>query len=212
MRPLGMWILIAAIVLLSGCPQAEADAQSGGGDSNPATTTAPDTASEPVEKEASQPAAGDEEQGEEEERVVIAQTEKEDGPLNYRYELSEVSDGYLFSLIVTNISKSALAITYSSGDTREFTVVREEKTLWSSNAGLRFTQAFQTKMLGARESMEYSAHWGGKVREGEDIGTAPFTIHAEHKPVNRKATLTIEDVTLPKTPAEPAEPGQPSES
>ena len=193
MRQTGMWMLVAAIVLLSGCPKAEADADPASGDSSPVVA-------KQAAGEANQPANSGE--AKEEEPVVIAQTTEEEGALRYHFSLVEAEEGYLFSLTITNTAKTALELTYSSGDTREFTITRGDKTLWSSNEGLRFTQAFQTKELGAGESLEYGAHWGGKVREGEDIGEEPFTIHAEHKAIKHKAALAIEDVTLLAKPDE----------
>ena len=84
------------------------------------------------------------------------------------------------TLHITNTSDQPLELRFSSGQTHDFAVTDSTgRELWRWSADRMFTQALQTRVIGAGQSVNYEERWnpGGATGELTAIGELTSSSH-----------------------------------
>lgn len=84
------------------------------------------------------------------------------------------------TLHITNTSDQPLELRFSSGQTHDFAVTDSTgRELWRWSADRLFTQALQTRVVGAGQSVNYEERWnpGGATGELTAIGELTSSSH-----------------------------------
>ena len=101
-----------------------------------------------------------------------------------------VDDGVRLAFNVMNASAKTIELRFPSGQTHEFIVLDESgREVWRWSAGHMFTQALQTKMLDAGETMAYDDRWRPEGLRGSF--TAVATLNSSSHPVETRVLFTI---------------------
>lgn len=101
-----------------------------------------------------------------------------------------VNHGIDFALHVSNLEDHAVELDFPSGQTHDFVVVDSlGREVWRWSNGRMFTQTFQNKLLGSRETVTYQEHWDGKRRRGRF--TAVALLKSSNHPVEERVTFTL---------------------
>jgi hypothetical protein len=87
-----------------------------------------------------------------------------------------VERGVQFAFHVTNNSEKKIELQFPSGQTHDFVVLDSiGREVWSWAAERMFTQAMQTRMLGARETMKVEEEWDPAGKKGTYTVVARLT-------------------------------------
>ena len=98
-------------------------------------------------------------------------------------------DGVKFALAVATGSKHRLEIGVRDGHTREFAVVDEAgREVWRSSRGRLFTQAVQTKLLSAGDTVTYEERWHAAA---PGRYTVVAQLRSDNFPVTRRAAFVV---------------------
>lgn len=81
------------------------------------------------------------------------------GALVASLEVEPSADNVQMILRVTNPTSDAVTLTFSSGQTFDFVVEQDGRTLWRWSGDQMFTQAFHSETLAPGGTREYSAAW-----------------------------------------------------
>jgi hypothetical protein len=84
-----------------------------------------------------------------------------------------VERGVQFAFHVTNNSEKGIELRFPSSQTHDFVVLDSiGREVWSWASDRMFTQAMQTKMLGAKETMKVEEDWDPAGRKGKHVVVA----------------------------------------
>ena len=101
-----------------------------------------------------------------------------------------VDDGVRLAFNVMNASAKKIELEFPSGQTHEFVVLDESgREVWRWSEGHMFTQALQTKMLDAGETIGYDDRWRPEGLHGSF--TAVATLNSSSHPVETRVLFTI---------------------
>jgi hypothetical protein len=74
------------------------------------------------------------------------------------------ADSAVFSLQVTNTAAAPLELSFSSGQSFDFVVLRGTQEVWRWSGDQMFTQAMRSETLGPGETRTYTATWAPTPR------------------------------------------------
>jgi hypothetical protein len=101
-----------------------------------------------------------------------------------------VERGVQFAFHVTNNSEKKIELQFPSGQTHDFVVLDSiGREVWSWAAQRMFTQAMQTRMLGARETMKVEEEWDPAGKKGTFTVVARLT--SRNHPVEEKVEFAL---------------------
>ena len=121
--------------------------------------------------------------------VPPSMVRQDDSPLATSLNVT-VDDGVRFAFNVMNASAKKIELAFPSGQTHEFVVLDADgREVWRWSASRMFTQALQTKMLDAGETMAYDERWSPDSLSG--TFTAVATLNSSSHPVETRVLFTI---------------------
>jgi hypothetical protein len=82
------------------------------------------------------------------------------------------ADSVVFSLQVTNTAAGPLELSFSSGQSFDFVVMRGAEEVWRWSSDRMFTQALRSDTLAPGETRSYSATWAPVPR-----ASGEYTVH-----------------------------------
>ncbi len=95
-----------------------------------------------------------------------------------------------FALRVTNATDKRFELTFPSGQTHDVVVLDAAgREVWRWSEGRMFTQAVQTKLLGAEETTSYVEKWKPVGRAGSF--TVIATLNSSNHPVELRRGFTL---------------------
>ena len=98
-------------------------------------------------------------------------------------------DGIRFALAIANGSKHRLEVSFPDGQTRDFVVLDGRgREVWRWSEGRMFTQAMQSKLLTAGDTVTFAERWPG-AEPGEY--TVVATLRSDNFPVTRRAAFVV---------------------
>ena len=101
-----------------------------------------------------------------------------------------VERGVQFAFHVTNNSEKKIELQFPSGQTHDFVVLDSiGREVWSWAAARMFTQAMQTRMLGARETMKVEEAWDPAGKKGTFTVVARLT--SKNHPLEEKVEFAL---------------------
>ena len=101
-----------------------------------------------------------------------------------------VERGVQFAFHVTNNSEKKIELRFPSGQTHDFVVLDSiGREVWSWAAQQMFTQAMQTRMLGARETMRVEEEWDPAGKQGTFTVVARLT--SKSHPLEEKVEFAL---------------------
>ncbi|MGQ0713132.1 MAG: BsuPI-related putative proteinase inhibitor [Gemmatimonadaceae bacterium] len=101
-----------------------------------------------------------------------------------------VERGVQFAFHVTNNSEKKIELQFPSGQTHDFVVVDSiGREVWRWASERMFTQAMQTRMLGARETMKVEEEWDPAGRKGTYTVVARLT--SQNHPIEEKVEFAV---------------------
>lgn len=101
-----------------------------------------------------------------------------------------VERGVQFAFHVTNNSEKKIELQFPSGQTHDFVVLDSiGREVWSWAAQRMFTQAMQTRMLGARETMKVEEDWDPAGKTGTFTVVARLT--SKNHPLEEKVEFAL---------------------
>jgi hypothetical protein len=101
-----------------------------------------------------------------------------------------VGGGVDLTLHVTNLHDHAIELRFPTGQTHEFAVLDSTgREIWRWSDGRLFTQTLQARLLGGRETMDFSGRWNGTGRRGRF--TAVSTLRSENHPVQERVDFVL---------------------
>jgi intracellular proteinase inhibitor BsuPI len=101
-----------------------------------------------------------------------------------------VERGVQFALHVTNNSEKGIELRFPSSQTHDFIVLDSiGREIWRWAGARMFTQAMQTKMLGARETMKVEEDWNPAGRKGTYTVVAKLT--SGNHPLEEKVEFAL---------------------
>lgn len=99
------------------------------------------------------------------------------------------TDGVRFALAIANGSKHRLEVSFPDGQTREFVVLDPVgREVWRWSEGRMFTQAMQSKLLTAGDTVTFAERWR-EAAPGEY--TVVATLRSDNFPVTRRAAFVV---------------------
>jgi hypothetical protein len=78
------------------------------------------------------------------------------------------ADSAVFTLQVTNTAAAPLALTFGSGQTFDFIVMRGAQEVWRWSGDRMFTQSLRSETIGPGETRTYTATWTPLPRASGD--------------------------------------------
>jgi hypothetical protein len=101
-----------------------------------------------------------------------------------------VEEGVDLAFHITNASDRAVELRFGSGQTHDFVVLDSVgRELWRWSEGRMFTQAFQTRMLGAGETVTFTERWTPPARQG--TYTAVATLRSVNHPLESRVEIVL---------------------
>lgn len=101
-----------------------------------------------------------------------------------------VERGVQFAFHVTNNSDKKIELRFPSGQTHDFVVLDSiGREVWRWASERMFTQAMQTRMLGARETMKVEEEWDPAERKGTFTVVARLT--SRNHPLEEKIEFAL---------------------
>lgn len=95
-----------------------------------------------------------------------------------------------FALRVTNAEQKRVELAFPSGQTHEIVVLDPAgREVWRWSEGRMFTQAVQTKLLGAGETTTYAERWTPTLRAGSY--TVVATLTSANHPIELRRGFTL---------------------
>ena len=103
--------------------------------------------------------------------------------------VTQSTEGVRFALSVANGSKRRLELDFADGHTRDFAVVDAAgREVWNSSRGRLYTQAVQTKLLSAGDTVTYRERWS---RATPGRYTVIAVLRSGNFPVTRRAEFVV---------------------
>lgn len=99
-------------------------------------------------------------------------------------------DTVRLTLQVTNATEAPLTLSFPSGQTYDFAVLRGGETLWTWSADRSFIQVLRDETLAAGETRTYTEHWLPRAGTTEELTARAWLTSTSH-PLERTATFRI---------------------
>ncbi len=100
-------------------------------------------------------------------------------------------DGVTLVLQVTNTSSSPVELEFSTGQSYDFVVSRDEREFWRWSADRAFTQALRSEVVSPGETLRYQEVWPNPAELRGEF-TVTGTLTARNYPLTQTATLDLE--------------------
>lgn len=101
-----------------------------------------------------------------------------------------IDGGVDLTLHVTNLHDRAMELRFPNGQTHEFVVLDSTgREIWRWSEGRLFTQTLQARLLGARETVDFTSRWDAAGKSGRF--TAVSTLRSANHPVQERVDFVL---------------------
>ncbi|MDB4908781.1 MAG: Intracellular proteinase inhibitor [Gemmatimonadetes bacterium] len=113
-----------------------------------------------------------------------------DAQLSTNFDVRSQSNALRFTLAVANVGDRKMELEFPSGQTHEIVVTDSiGREVWRWGTSRMFTQAFQNKLLGGGESVEFDEQMKGTLKPGRY--TAVATLASSNFPVEKRVEFIV---------------------